>query len=76
MTFDEFMREAALAADKAVSRTMKNNSSGGISDEPEITAYLVSQLDFGIGGCKPKPAEFLEPNKINLLSSPTTRKSR
>ena len=27
-------------------------------------------------GCKPKPAEFLEPNKINLLLSPTTRKSR
>ena len=50
MTFDESMREAALAADKAVSRTMKKYSSGGISDEPEITAYLVSQLDSGIEG--------------------------
>ena len=45
MTFDEAMREAAVAADNAVASTMRKYSSGGIKDEPEITAYLISRLD-------------------------------
>lgn len=45
MTFDEAMREAARAADYAVRVTLTKYSQGGIRDEPEITAYLVSQLD-------------------------------
>ena len=45
MTFDEAMREAARAAENAVKMTLKKYTFGGIRDEPEITAYLVSQLD-------------------------------
>lgn len=45
MTFDESMREAALAADKAVARAMSKYASNGVADEPEITGYLVGQLD-------------------------------
>jgi hypothetical protein len=45
MTFDEAMREAAVAADNAVASTMRKYSRGGIKDEPEVTAYLISRLD-------------------------------
>jgi hypothetical protein len=50
MTFDESMREVALAADKAVELAMKKYASGGASDEPEITGYLLGQLDAQIEG--------------------------
>lgn len=50
MTFDEAMREAAMAANQAVSRTMRKYASGGIHDEPNITAYLISELDRAVAG--------------------------
>jgi hypothetical protein len=50
MTFDESMQVVAKVADKAVRNTMRKYAGGGISAEPEITAYLVSQLDMLIDG--------------------------
>jgi hypothetical protein len=44
------MREVARAADEAVARAMRKYATGGASDEPEITGYLVGQLDAHIEG--------------------------
>ncbi|SDG59095.1 hypothetical protein [Thalassobaculum litoreum] len=50
MTFDEAMQAAAHAADAAVSTTVKKYIGGGVFDEPEISAYLISQLDSKMAG--------------------------
>ena len=56
MNFDDAMREAARAAERAVSRTIRKYREDGVIDEPEISTYLVSQLDSQfdnqIGGLK------------------------
>lgn len=45
MTFDEAMQAAAHAADDAVQKTIEKYRAGGVFDEPEISTYLISQLD-------------------------------
>ena len=39
------MQQAAVVADGAVSETIWKYAHQGVTDEPEITAYLISQLD-------------------------------
>lgn len=50
MTFEEAMQTAARAADAAVWSTVEKYNSGGVFDEPEISAYLISQLDSQMNG--------------------------
>jgi hypothetical protein len=50
MTFDDAMQAAARKADSAVWKTVEKFRSGGIFDEPEISAYLISQLDSEMTG--------------------------
>jgi len=48
--FDEAMQAAARAADGAVWNTVEKYNSGGVFDEPEISTYLISQLDSKMTG--------------------------
>lgn len=50
MTFDEAMQAAAHAADAAVWKTVEKYNDGGVFDEPEISTYLISQLDSKMNG--------------------------
>lgn len=50
MTFDEAMQSAAHEADAAVWNTVEKYNSGGVFDEPEISTYLISQLDSKLTG--------------------------
>lgn len=50
MTFEEAMREAAKAADQAVTFAMRKYRRGGAVDEPEITGVLVGELDAALRG--------------------------
>lgn len=50
LTFEEATREAALAADKAVLRTMKKYADGNVTDEDDITGVLVGNLDSTFSG--------------------------
>lgn len=50
MTFEEAMQAAAHAADSAVWKTVEKYNGGGVFDEPEISAYLISQLDSKMNG--------------------------
>jgi hypothetical protein len=50
VTFDEAMQVAAHAADAAVWKTVEKYNAGGVFDEPEISTYLLSQLDSKMTG--------------------------
>ncbi|RWQ22120.1 hypothetical protein [Mesorhizobium sp.] len=50
MTFDEAMRDAALAAKGATEITTAKYAGGGLPAEPEISTYLIAQLDAKFGG--------------------------
>ncbi|MBB6179836.1 hypothetical protein [Pseudorhizobium flavum] len=50
MTFDNAMQAAARAADSAVWKTVEKFRGGGVFDEPEISTYLISQLDSEMTG--------------------------
>lgn len=50
MTFDDAMQAAAHAADAAVWKTVEKYNGGGVFDEPEISTYLISQLDSKMTG--------------------------
>ena len=45
MTFEESMREAARVAEQSVRRAMRKYSSGGVTDEDDITGVLAGNLD-------------------------------
>ena len=50
MTFEEAMQAAAQSANAAVWKTVEKYNSGGVFDEPEISTYLISQLDSKMSG--------------------------
>ncbi|MGF6233273.1 hypothetical protein QFZ27_007228 [Inquilinus ginsengisoli] len=50
MTFDDAMRAAALVAENAVETTTAKYAAGGLPAEPEISTYLIAQLDARFGG--------------------------
>jgi len=50
MDFDEAMKEAALAAERAVDSTTEKYNSSGVIDEPELSAYFIGQLDAELKG--------------------------
>lgn len=50
MTFEEAMREAASAADRAVRLAMKRYAQGYVTDEDDITTRLTGSLDTELSG--------------------------
>ncbi|HXD15082.1 MAG TPA: hypothetical protein VNU65_12970 [Xanthobacteraceae bacterium] len=50
MTFEEMAREAAHAADDAVTEAMNKYKEGGVTDEDDLTGVLVGRLDSALEG--------------------------
>jgi hypothetical protein len=50
VNFDDAMRAAAHAADEAVSAVISKWDEGGVTDEDDITPYLVARLDARMEG--------------------------
>lgn len=50
MTFEDTMREAAAAADRAVRLAMKRYAQGYVTDEDDLTARLTGNLDSELSG--------------------------
>lgn len=50
MTFEEMAREAAHAADDAVTQAMNKYKEGGVVDEDDLTGVLVGRLDSALDG--------------------------
>jgi hypothetical protein len=50
MTFEQAMREAAIAAEEATYAAMREYHEGGVGDEPEITGVLMGELNAALRG--------------------------